>query len=353
MTAVFESASMAPLFFDRTVLITGGTGSFGHEFLRLLLPFGCREIRIFSRDELKQEQMRIALGNERVKFYIGDVRDRASVDAAMRGVDFVFHAAALKQVPSCEFFPMQAVATNIQGSHNVVESAIAHGVSRLVCLSTDKAVYPVNAMGMTKALMEKVTQAAARGLPADSRTVLSSVRYGNVMYSRGSVIPLFIQQIRAGKPLTVTEGEMTRFLLPLSLAIELVAFAFLHGEQGDLFVRKAPACTVADLAQALKNLFRSDVPLKVIGMRHGEKLYETLATREELAKAEDMGDYYRVGMDDRDLNYGKYFTEGDVEESDLDDYTSHSTERLDVAGVEKLLLSLAGVRSELEAARCL
>lgn len=353
MNSTFDSASMAPLFSDRAVLITGGSGSFGHEFLSLLRPFGCREIRIFSRDELKQEQMRIALGDERVKFHIGDVRDRASVDAAMRDVDFVFHAAALKQVPSCEFFPMQAVATNIQGSHNVVESAIAHGVSRLVCLSTDKAVYPVNAMGMTKALMEKVTQAAARGLPAESRTVLSSVRYGNVMCSRGSVIPLFIQQIRAGKPLTVTVADMTRFLLPLPLAIELVAFAFRHGQQGELFVRKAPACTVADLAQALKNLFRSNVPLKVIGMRHGEKLYETLATREELAKSEDMGDYYRVSMDDRDLNYGKYFTEGDAVEGDIDDYTSHNTERLDVAGVEKLLLSLADVRSELEAAGCL
>lgn len=336
-------------FAGKTVLITGGTGSFGNEFLRHLRPLGCHEIRIFSRDELKQEQMRIAFADERVKFYIGDVRDRASVDAAMRGVDYLFHAAALKQVPSCEFFPMQAVLTNIAGSHNVIESAVAHRVQRMVCLSTDKAVYPVNAMGMTKALMEKVTQAAARGV-GDGETILSSVRYGNVMCSRGSVIPLFIGQIRQGKPLTVTVPEMTRFLLPLPRAIELVAFAFQHGGQGDLFVRKAPACTVADLATALKSLFRSDVPVQVIGMRHGEKIFETLATREELAKADDMGEYYRVPMDGRDLNYSKYFTEGDSREPQIDDYTSHNTERLDVADVEQLLLTLPEVRVELEAA---
>lgn len=335
-------------FADSTVLITGGTGSFGHEFLDYLKPHGCREIRIFSRDELKQEHMRVALADPKIKFYIGDVRDRDSVDNAMRSVDYVFHAAALKQVPSCEFFPMQAVLTNVTGSHNVIESAMAHGVKRLVCLSTDKAVYPVNAMGMTKALMEKVTQAAARA--RNDGTLLSSVRYGNVMASRGSVIPLFIKQIREGKPLTVTVPEMTRFLLPLPLAIELVAFAFEHAQQGDLFVRKAPACTVADLAQALKNLFHADVPVRVIGMRHGEKIYETLATREELAKAEDMGDYYRVPMDDRDLNYSKYFTEGDTTESALDDYTSHNTEQLDVAAVERLLLTLPEVREELRAA---
>jgi UDP-glucose 4-epimerase len=336
-------------FAGSTVLITGGTGSFGHEFLDYLKSRDCREIRIFSRDELKQEHMRVALANPRIKFYIGDVRDRDSVDNAMQSVDYVFHAAALKQVPSCEFFPMQAVLTNVAGSHNVVESAIAHGVQRLVCLSTDKAVYPVNAMGMTKALMEKVTQAAARAR-INGGTLLSSVRYGNVMASRGSVIPLFIKQIREGKPLTVTVPEMTRFLLPLPLAIELVAFAFNHGQQGDLFVRKAPACTVADLAQALKNLFHSDVPIQVIGMRHGEKIYETLATREELAKAEDMGDYYRVPMDDRDLNYSKYFTEGDTTESALDDYTSHNTEQLDVAAVEALMLTLPEVREALQAA---
>lgn len=336
-------------FAGSTVLITGGTGSFGHEFLDYLKSRDCREIRIFSRDELKQEHMRVALANPKIKFYIGDVRDRDSVDNAMQSVDYVFHAAALKQVPSCEFFPMQAVLTNVAGSHNVVESAIAYGVQRLVCLSTDKAVYPVNAMGMTKALMEKVTQAAARAR-INGGTLLSSVRYGNVMASRGSVIPLFIKQIREGKPLTVTVPEMTRFLLPLPLAIELVAFAFNHGQQGDLFVRKAPACTVADLAQALKNLFHSDVPIQVIGMRHGEKIYETLATREELAKAEDMGDYYRVPMDDRDLNYSKYFTEGDTTESALDDYTSHNTEQLDVAAVEALMLTLPEVREALQAA---
>lgn len=334
-------------FDNATVLITGGTGSFGNALLDRLRPHGVREIRIFSRDELKQEQMRIRYVDPRLKFYIGDVRDRDSIDRAMRGVDYVFHAAALKQVPSCEFFPMQAVQTNVAGSANVIESAIRHGASRLVCLSTDKAVYPVNAMGMTKALMEKVAAAAARAADSD-RTILASVRYGNVMCSRGSVIPLFIEQIKAGKPLTVTVAEMTRFLLPLTQAIELVTFAFQHANQGDLFVRKAPACTVDALATALKNLFASDVPVQVIGMRHGEKIYETLATREELAKAEDMGDYYRVPMDDRDLNYGKYFTEGDTRESSIDDYTSHNTERLDVAGVERLLLSLPEVCAELE-----
>lgn len=334
-------------FEGSTVLITGGTGSFGHEFLGYLKPRGCHEIRIFSRDELKQEHMRVALADPKIKFYIGDVRDRDSVDNAMRSVDYVFHAAALKQVPSCEFFPMQAVLTNVTGSHNVVESATAHGVKRLVCLSTDKAVYPINAMGMTKALMEKVTQAAARA--RNDGTLFSSVRYGNVMASRGSVIPLFIKQIREGKPLTVTVPEMTRFLLPLPLAIKLVAFAFEHARQGDLFVRKAPACSVDVLAEALKRLFRSDVPVCVIGMRHGEKIYETLATSEELAKAEDMGDYYRVPMDDRDLNYGKYFTEGDAREREFDDYTSHNTEQLDVDGVERLLLTLPEVRAELAA----
>ncbi len=336
-------------FAGSTVLITGGTGSFGHEFLDYLKSRDCREVRIFSRDELKQEHMRVALADPKIKFYIGDVRDRDSVDNAMRSVDYVFHAAALKQVPSCEFFPMQAVLTNVTGSHNVIESAMAHGVQRLVCLSTDKAVYPVNAMGMTKALMEKVTQAAARA-GSNGGTILSSVRYGNVMASRGSVIPLFIKQMLEGKPLTLTVPEMTRFLLPLPLAIELVAFAFNHGQQGDLFVRKAPACTVANLAQALKNLFHSDVPIQVIGMRHGEKIYETLATREELAKSEDMGDYYRVPMDDRDLNYSKYFTEGDTTESALDDYTSHNTEQLDVAAVEALILTLPEVREALQAA---
>jgi UDP-glucose 4-epimerase len=307
---------------------------------------GCREIRIFSRDELKQEQMRIDHANLVLKFHIGDVRDRHSVDSVMNGTDYVFHAAALKQVPSCEFFPMQAVLTNIIGSHNVVDSAVQHGVRRVVFLSTDKAVYPINSMGMTKALMEKVAQSVARGLN-ESKTIVSSVRYGNVMCSRGSVIPLFIKQIKERKPLTVTVKEMTRFLLPLRHAIELVAFAFEHARQGDLFVRKAPACTIGDLAMALKNLFKSDVPVKVIGMRHGEKIYETLATREELRKAEDIGEYFRVRMDDRDLNYSKYFTEGDTKEVDTEDYTSHNTVRLNAKDVEKLLLTLPEVVSEL------
>lgn len=337
------------LFRDRVVLITGGTGSFGHEFLRYIEGSGCAQVRIFSRDELKQEHMRVTLANPNIKFYIGDVRDRSSVDQAMQGVDYVFHAAALKQVPSCEFFPMQAVMTNVMGSHNVIESAAANGVKKLVCLSTDKAVYPVNAMGMTKALMEKVAQAAARSMPPE-QTLITSVRYGNVMASRGSVIPLFIQQILAGKPLTITVPEMTRFLLPLPLAIELVAYAFTHGNQGDLFVRKAPACTVQDLAQALKNLFKSSVPIQVIGIRHGEKIYETLATREELAKSEDMGDYYRIPLDDRDLNYSRYFTQGDTAPSEYEDYHSHNTQQLSVPEVETLLRTLPEVTSALQQA---
>lgn len=331
----------------KTVLITGGTGSFGNELLQLLRQGDIGEVRIFSRDELKQEQMRVRMADPRIKFYIGDIRDRASVDAAMDGVDLVFHAAALKQVPSCEFFPMQAVLTNIVGSANVVESAIAHRVQSLVCLSTDKAVFPVNAMGMTKGMMEKVATAAARRL-GEGDTMIATVRYGNVMYSRGSVIPLFIEQIKAGKPLTVTDPNMTRFLLSLRSAIDLVLFAFEHAEQGDIFVRKAPACTVADLAVALKNLFQSEVPVNVIGTRHAEKLFETLATAGEIAQSEDMGDYLRVRMDDRDLNYAKYFTEGSTEESSLEDYTSHNTERLNVPQVEQMLLSLPDVQRELQ-----
>jgi UDP-N-acetylglucosamine 4,6-dehydratase/5-epimerase len=334
----------------KTVLITGGTGSFGSKMLAGILSSSVREIRVFSRDELKQEHMRIELANPKVKFFIGDVRDRSSVDGAMQGVDYVFHAAALKQVPSCEFFPMQALLTNVIGSHNVIESAVAHEIKRIVLLSTDKAVYPVNAMGMTKALMEKVGQAAARHVK-DTGTIISSVRYGNVMYSRGSVIPLFIKQIKQGLPITVTDPEMTRFMMSLDSAIDLVVFALEHADQGDVFVRKAPACTVADLALALKNLFASDVPVNVIGTRHGEKRYETLASREELLKAEDMGDYYRVRSDDRDLNYAKYFTQGDVEQAELEDYHSHNTERLSVTQVQDLLLSLPELRAELEAWR--
>ena len=332
---------------NRTILITGGTGSFGHELLKTIINQDFREVRIFSRDELKQEHMRIQLNNPKVKFYIGDVRDRSSVDQAMKGVDMVFHAAALKQVPSCEFFPMQAVMTNILGSSNVIESAIQHKVDSLVCLGTDKAVYPVNAMGMTKALMEKVAQAACRSL-TEKDTKVSCVRYGNVMCSRGSVIPLFIKQIKEKKPITVTEAGMTRFLLPLNEAIKLVLFAFSNAKQGSIFIKKSPACTVGDLAQALKELFRSDVPVKNIGIRHGEKIYETLANIEELRRAEDMGDYFRVSMDDRDLNYNKYFTEGDRKEAKLSDYTSHNTRRLDVKEVKEVLLKLPEVVAELE-----
>ena len=337
---------MQPNLPSKTILITGGTGSFGNELLQLIKDTEVKEIRIFSRDELKQEQMRVRLNNPKVKFYIGDVRDRSSVDQVMEGVDLAFHAAALKQVPSCEFFPMQAVLTNIVGSHNVVESAIAHRIQSLVCLSTDKAVFPVNAMGMSKGMMEKVATAAARRL-GEGDTVISSVRYGNVMYSRGSVIPLFIDQIKRGQPLTVTDPQMTRFLLSLRSAIDLVLFAFEHANQGDLFIRKAPACTVADLAQALTNLFKSDVPVQIIGTRHAEKVYETLATAGEIAKSEDMGEYLRVTMDDRDLNYAKYFTEGSQEESALEDYTSHNTQRLTVPEVEELLLLLPDVQREL------
>ncbi len=333
---------------NKTILITGGTGSFGHELLDTIIDKDFKEVRVFSRDELKQEHMRIQLNNPKVKFYIGDVRDRSSVDQAMKGVDLAFHAAALKQVPSCEFFPMQAVMTNILGSNNVVESAIQHKIEAVVCLGTDKAVYPVNAMGMTKALMEKAAQAACRGLK-ETDTRVCTVRYGNVMCSRGSVIPLFIKQIKERKPITVTEPSMTRFLLPLPEAIKLVLFAFDHGRQGDLFIRKSPACTVGDLAAALKELFKSDVPVKTIGIRHGEKIYETLTTVEELRRSEDMGDYFRVRMDGRDLNYNKYFTEGDKKEALLDDYTSHNTGRLNVKQVKALLLSLPEVVSELKA----
>ena len=332
---------------NKTILITGGTGSFGHELLKTIIDKDFKEVRIFSRDELKQEHMRIELNNPRIKFYIGDVRDRDSVDAAMKGVDLVFHAAALKQVPSCEFFPIQAVMTNILGSHNVVESAIQHKIESVVCLGTDKAVYPINAMGMTKALMEKVAQAACRGL-SEKDTKVSTVRYGNVMCSRGSVIPLFIKQIKERKPITVTDAGMTRFLLPLPEAIKLVLFAFTNAKQGNLFIKKSPACTVGDLAIALKELFKSDVPVKSIGIRHGEKIYETLVTIEELRRAEDMGDYFRVSMDGRDLNYNKYFTEGDKKEAKLSDYTSHNTQRLNVKEVKEMLLKLPEVVAELK-----
>lgn len=331
---------------EHCVMITGGTGSFGKQMLVRLLSENVREIRIFSRDELKQEIMRTEIADARVKFYIGDIRDMASINQAMQGVDLVFHAAALKQVPSCEFFPMQAVLTNVTGSQNVIESAVRNGVKKLVCLSTDKAVYPVNAMGMTKALMEKTAAATSRHLRLD-QTVISTVRYGNVMYSRGSVIPLFISQIKLRRPLTVTNLEMTRFLLSLSTAIELVVHAFENANQGDIFIRKAPACSVAVLIKALKQLFNANNPVQVIGVRHGEKIYETLATTEELLKSEDMGDYYRIRMDNRDLNYSKYFTEGTPEQNTLEDYHSHNTQQLNVEEVKQLLLMLPEVRYEL------
>jgi len=333
----------------KTVLIPGGTGSFGNAVLEGLLRSNCKEIRIFSRDELKQELMRIKYADPKLKFYIGDVRDKDSVDKVMQGVDLVFHAAALKQVPSCEFFPIQAVMTNVLGSNNVVTSAIEHGVQCVICLSTDKAAYPINAMGMTKALMEKVAISATRMLP-DNSTIISCVRYGNVMCSRGSVIPLFISQIRQNKPVTITLPGMTRFLLPLSDAVELVLFAFSKAKQGDLFIKKAPACTILDLARAVKNIFNSNVEERIIGIRHGEKIYETLATREELQRSEDMGDYYRIRLDDRSLNYinyGKYFTEGDQKEAEVEDYTSHNTERLNVEQVQQLLLTLPQIQAEL------
>jgi len=341
---------MANPFKNKVALITGGTGSLGQAVVAPLLARGVREIRIFSSDELKQEAMRIEQANGRLKFIIGDVRSRDSVDQAMQGVDFVFHAAALKQVPSCDFFPMQAVYTNVIGSNNVIESAVSHGVSRVICLSTDKAVYPINAMGITKALMEKIAQASARSNEAGS-TVIASVRYGNVMYSRGSVIPLFISQIQKKQPMTITEPGMTRFLMPLPQAIDLVIYAFEHARQGDIFIRKAPACTVADMAAALQGLFGARIPVKTIGMRHGEKIFETLATREELRQAEDHGDYFRIGMDSRDLNYAKYFTEGDRGEAKIDDYTSHNTRRLDVPEVEVLLRTLPQISAMLAAKR--
>lgn len=333
-----------------TILVTGGTGSFGSTMVRRLLDTDVREVRILSRDELKQHELRQALGDPRVRFYLGDVRDEDSVRRATRGVDFVFHAAALKQVPSCEFFPLEAVRTNILGSANVIEAADANGVHSVVCLGTDKAAYPVNAMGMSKALMEKVAQAFARNNPT-ARTTVSTVRYGNVMMSRGSVIPLFIQQVRRGEPLTVTDPLMTRFLMSLEEAVELVEHAFAHARPGDLFIRKAPASTVGDLARAVAQAMGCEADLKVIGTRHGEKLYETLATREELARSDDQDDYFRVAVDARDLNYGEYFDEGDPRESATDDYHSHNTERLDVDGVVKVLAGLPQFRALVAASR--
>lgn len=334
------------MFSGKTLLITGGTGSFGNAVLRRFLNTDIKEIRVFSRDEKKQEDMRIELNNTKVKFYIGDVRTYDSLYSAMHGVDYVFHAAALKQVPSCEFYPMEAVRTNVLGTENVLNAALANKVKKVICLSTDKAVYPINAMGISKAMMEKVMVAKARATDT-KQTTLCGTRYGNVMASRGSVIPLFIKQIREGKPLTVTDPNMTRYLMSLDDAVDLVIYAFNNARQGDIFVQKAPASTIYDLALAVKELFNADNPIKVIGTRHGEKLYETLLTREERVKAEDLGDYYRIVPDDRDLNYGKFYTEGEETISAIEDYNSHNTRRLNVAEIKELLMKLDYIKKEM------
>lgn len=341
------------LFKDKVLLITGGTGSFGNAVLRRFLDSDVKEIRIFSRDEKKQDDMRHALQNPKVKFYIGDVRNRQSVDNVMTGVDYIFSAAALKQVPSCEFFPMEAVRTNVEGTNNVLESAIAHGVKKIVVLSTDKAAYPINAMGISKAMMEKVAIAKGRSLGKDAQTTICCTRYGNVMASRGSVIPLWVEQMIEGKPITITDPNMTRFMMTLDDAVDLVIYAWEHGENGDLFIQKAPAATLETLATALKETYAKVNPrygeteVKVIGTRHGEKLYETLVTREEMARAIDMGNYFRIPCDTRDLNYDKFFTVGNEDVAKIEDYHSHNTRRLDVEGMKELLLKLRFVREDL------
>jgi UDP-glucose 4-epimerase len=336
------------MFKDKVLMITGGTGSFGNAVVKRFLSTDVREIRIFSRDEKKQEEMRLALNNSKLKFYIGDVRDYASVLQATKGVDYVFHAAALKQVPSCEFYPMEAVRTNVLGTENVMTAATVNGAQRVVVLSTDKAVYPINAMGISKAMAEKLMVAKSRTqLPGEA--VLCATRYGNVMASRGSVIPLFVSQLKKGAALTVTDPNMTRFLMSLEDSVDLVMYAFEHAQQGDIFVQKAPASTVADLAHALKGIFDADSEVRIIGTRHGEKLYESLISREEMAHADDLGEYYRIPADNRDLNYAKFFTEGEQEIATLDDYTSHNTRRLDVEQVIALLTKLDYIQEQLHA----
>lgn len=335
------------MFKGKTLLITGGTGSFGNAVLKRFLDTDIKEIRIFSRDEKKQDDMRKHYNNDKLKFYIGDVRNMESIRDAVNGVDYIFHAAALKQVPSCEFFPMEAVRTNVIGSDNVLTAAIDAGVKRVVCLSTDKAAYPINAMGTSKAMMEKVIVAKSRNVdPKD--TTIAVTRYGNVMASRGSVIPVFVDQMKANKPITITDPDMTRFLMNLDEAVELVIFAFQNANQGDLFIQKAPASTVGDLAAALKKMFKSDSKIKIIGTRHGEKAHETLMTREEKAKAEDMGGYYRIPADTRDLNYDKYFSDGDKKLSHIEEYTSHNTTQLDIDGTIEKLLTVDFVKQELK-----
>jgi UDP-glucose 4-epimerase len=333
------------MFKDKVLLITGGTGSFGNAVLKRFLNSDIREIRIFSRDEKKQDDMRHQLQNFKVKFYIGDVRDKRSVDGAMFGVDYVFHAAALKQVPSCEFFPMQAVLTNVIGTENVLDSAIQHGVKNVVILSTDKAAYPINSMGISKAMMEKVAIAKGRQLGESAATTICCTRYGNVMASRGSVIPLWMEQMVKKEVITITDPNMTRFMMTLEDAVDLVIYAFQNGNNGDLFVQKAPAATLDVLATSLKELLHSDTEIKVIGTRHGEKLYETLVTREEMARSEDKGNYFRIPCDTRDLNYDKFFEKGQKEVSVIDDYHSHNTNRLTVEGMKQLLLKLDIVKS--------
>jgi len=334
------------MFKDKILMITGGTGSFGNKVLKRFLPTDVSEIRIFSRDEKKQEDMRIEFNSPKLKFYIGDVRDYDSIHQAMKGVNYVFHAAALKQVPSCEFYPFEAVRTNVLGAENVMTAAIANNIDKVVMLSTDKAVYPINAMGLSKALMEKFMVAKAR-MQNEGETVLCATRYGNVMASRGSVIPLFVSQLKDGKELTVTDPNMTRFLMSLDDSVDLVLHAYEHGRQGDIFVQKAPASTIGDLAQALKELLKLDNPIKIIGTRHGEKLYESLVSREEMARAQDMAAYYCIPADNRDLNYAKYFNDGEERISVLDDYTSHNTVRLSVEQVKSLLLKLDYIQEEL------
>lgn len=333
------------MFKDKVLLITGGTGSFGNAVLHRFLHSDIKEIRIFSRDEKKQDDMRNQLKTDKVKFYIGDVRDYKSIEGAMHGVDYVFHAAALKQVPSCEFFPLEATRTNVFGTQNTIDAAIANNVSKVICLSTDKAAYPINAMGISKALMEKVAIATSRNIVGN--TTICLTRYGNVMASRGSVIPLFIKQIKENIPLTITDPNMTRFLMSLEDAVELVLFAFLNGNQGDLFVNKAPAATIGDLAVALKELCNSDNKIKIIGTRHGEKLYETLCTREEMQRAVDMGSFYRIPADNRNLNYNQYFSEGQKDLSVIEDYHSHNTQRLNTEQIKQLLLKQPYVRREI------
>lgn len=335
------------MFKDKTLLITGGTGSFGNAVMERFLNTEINEIRIFSRDEKKQDDMRKLYNNDKLKFYIGDVRDLASVKNAIYGVDYIFHAAALKQVPSCEFFPLEAVKTNVLGTDNVLTAAIECGIKKVICLSTDKAAYPINAMGISKAMMEKVFVAKSKTVSSD-RTLICGTRYGNVMASRGSVIPLFIKQIKSGKPLTVTDPNMTRFLMNLEEAVELVVFAFENAKAGDIMVQKSPASTVGDLAQAVKELFNADNEIKVVGTRHGEKLYETLLTREENIVADDMGGFYRVPADKRDLNYDKYYVDGDKKLSSEEEYNSHNTERLNIEQIKERLLALDYVKEELK-----